>query len=75
MESNSHGTLFSTSFQLGVQQLDFQLFWVHFLHKVIDSFDANETKNNFVKINVKKEMKACEDNKNSNKVNWLMFKH
>jgi hypothetical protein len=49
---------------------------MHFLHdEAIDSFDANGTNNNFVKINVKKEMKACEDNKNSNKVSWLMFEH
>jgi hypothetical protein len=28
-----------------------------------------------VKITVKKEMKACENNQNSNKVWWLMFEH
>jgi len=49
---------------------------VHFLHdEAINSFDANGTNNNCVKIDVKKEMKACEDNTNSNKIRLLMFKH
>jgi len=49
---------------------------VHFLHdETIDSFDVDGTNNNFVKINVKKEMKSCEDNKNFDKVSWLMFEH